>query len=67
MDELSLGLMMHIKEICMNNLCGPRVHSIILTQNLRVLDRCLNKGLIIGPNEYTKDDKQINENTQLNP
>jgi hypothetical protein len=67
MDKLSLGLMMHIKEICMNNLCGPRVHSIILTQNLRVLDRCLNKGLIIGPYEYTKDDEQINENTQLNP
>ena len=66
MDDLSLDLMMHIKEICMNNLCGPRDHYIIITQNPRALDRCLNKGLIIGPYECTIDNKQLNETTQLN-
>ena len=67
MDDLSLDLMMHIKEICMNNLCGPRDHYIIITQNPRALDRCLNKGLIIRPYECTKDNKQLNKTTQLNP
>jgi hypothetical protein len=40
------------------NLCGPKVHSIILAQNPRVLDECLNKGLIIGPYEYIIKNKQ---------
>jgi hypothetical protein len=66
MDDSSLDLMMHIKEICMNNLYGPKVHSIILTQNPRALDGYLNKGLILGSYEWTIDTKQLNETTQLN-
>ena len=34
--------------------------------NPMALDRCLNKGIVIGPYEWTKDDKQLNETTQLN-
>jgi hypothetical protein len=41
----------------MNNLCGPKVHSIILTQIPRALDGHLNKGLILGPYECIMDNK----------
>jgi hypothetical protein len=51
---------------CMNNLYDPKVHSITLAQDPKILDGCLNKGLIIGPYECTKDNKQLNETTQLN-
>ena len=66
MDDSSLDLMMHFKETCMNNLCSPRVYSIIFTQNPRVLDRCVNEDSSLDfMNVYY--DEQSNETTQLNP
>ena len=35
--------MTHFKETCMNNLSSLKVCSIILTQNPKVLDRCMNE------------------------
>jgi hypothetical protein len=35
--------MMRFIETCMNNLCSPKVYSIILIQNPKVLDRYMNE------------------------
>ena len=52
---------------CKSNICDPKVSSITLTQNPKILDGCLNGGLIIGSYDYMTSNKQLNETTQLNP
>ena len=47
-----------IRKKCTNNLCGPKVHYIILARNPNISDGCLNKGLFIGPYVYAIKNKQ---------
>ena len=58
---LSSNLLMYIKERCMNNLCDPRVYSIVHAKNPRVLDGHSNERLLIGPYECIMDNKQWND------
>ena len=55
------------RDKCMSNLCDPKVPSITLTQNPKILDRCLIGGPIIGSSDYMTSSKQLNKTTRLNP
>jgi hypothetical protein len=48
-------------------LCDPRILSITLTQDPKILDGCLNGGLIIGYLECMMNNEQRTENAQPNP